>query len=237
LGPYTIGAILSFAFHQKKAAVDGNVLRVLARYFRIEEDIAKLSTLKKLRSIAESILPEEESWICSEALIELGATVCGRKANCLSCPLRQGCQSHLYGVTDQLPIKTKGAKTEYLYRAVAIIRCDNQFLVKKGKKGEIMSDLYEFPYFEISREGIQPNILQRNIQKQWNLSAKFVQIFPSVEHGFTRYQARLDPCLFDSKELLPINNLEWLDLSTLKQKAFSSGHRRIFQALLDLEVH
>src|ERR1700722_10190653 len=69
IGPYTRGAILSFAFHQKAAAVDGNVLRVLARYFAIEEEIEKAK--KSITELTESILPEEEPWIVMEGLIEL----------------------------------------------------------------------------------------------------------------------------------------------------------------------
>ena len=74
LGPYTIGALLSFAFHQKKAAVDGNVMRVMARCYELDDDIAKSKTQKKIRHLVEEILPEDESWIVNEALIELGAT-------------------------------------------------------------------------------------------------------------------------------------------------------------------
>lgn len=236
LGHYTIGAILSFAFHQKKAAVDGNVLRVLARYFQIEEDIAKTSTIKKLRDFAESILPDEESWISSEALIELGATICSRKAICQECPLKSNCQSYLHGLSDKLPIKTKAIKTQYLYRAVAIVKCGDYFLVKKGKKGEIMSDLYEFPFFEVSQEGITLKKLQENIKLHWNLTVHLLQSLSSIEHGFTRYQARLDPCVFNCLEMSPVKDLEWLDTKSLKQKAFSSGHRRIFQSLLSLDI-
>ncbi|CUI15721.1 A/G-specific adenine glycosylase MutY [Candidatus Protochlamydia naegleriophila] len=231
LGPYTIGAILSFAFHQKKAAVDGNVLRVLARYFQIEEDIAKASTVKKIRALTESFLPDEEPWIVGEALIELGATVCQRKAQCGECPLQAGCRSFRHGLVDQLPIKSRAAKTEHLYRAVAVIQSAGYFLVKRGKKGEIMSDLYEFPFFETARDGMTPQQLQRHINSQFGLSVKAGQSLPSVEHGFTRYQARLDPVIFACAHRLAVPDLEWLDVEALKQRAFSSGHRRIFQGL------
>ncbi len=234
LGPYTIGAILSFAFHQKKAAVDGNVLRVLARYFQIEEDIAKASTVKKMRALAESFLPDEEPWIVGEALIELGATICQRKAHCGECPLKTGCQSYRHGLVDQLPIKSRAVKTEYLYRAVAVIQCDGYFLVKRGKKGKIMSDLYEFPFFETIKEGMTPQQLQKHINLQLGLSVKIGHSLSSVEHGFTRYQARLDPVIFACAQRLAVPDLEWLDLEALKQRAFSSGHRRIFQSIQSL---
>ncbi|WP_068467691.1 A/G-specific adenine glycosylase [Candidatus Protochlamydia phocaeensis] len=236
LGPYTIGAILSFAFHQKKAAVDGNVLRVLARYFQLEDDIAKAATVKKLRLLAESLLPDEEPWIISEALIELGATVCQRKARCMECPLRSSCLSYRNGVVDRFPVKSKGAQTEYLYRAVAVIRCQDRYLVKRGKKGEIMSDLYEFPFFPTQKERLSSQQLREIIQQQWGLMVCEKHHFPSIMQGFTRYQARLDPVLFACSEEKPVADLEWVEQDVLKQRAFSSGHRRLFEQIQALDL-
>ncbi len=231
LGPYTIGAILSFAFHQKKAAVDGNVLRVLLRYFGLEDDIAKSSTLNKLRQLMHDLLPNEEPWIINEALIELGATICQRKARCIECPLKGGCISFKQGLVDRLPIKSKRVQTEYLYRAVAIIQCGSHYLIRRCKKGEIMSDLYEFPYFEISQEGMGIQQFQEKIQQHYLLSATPVQQLPKVTQGFTRYRVRLYPTLFTSQQTCLVEGLQWLSLDHLKQLAFSSGHRRIFQHL------
>jgi A/G-specific adenine glycosylase len=233
LGPYTIGAILSFAFHQKKAAVDGNVLRVLSRYFHLEDDISKGATQKKLRILAESILPDEEPWIVSEALIELGATVCQKKARCNECPLKESCLSFRHQAADRLPINSKKIKTEKLYRAVAVIQFNDLYLVKKGKKGEIMSDLTEFPYFETSKEGISSQELEEEIKCCLQLSVRAIERLPQVSHGFTRFQARLDPVRFNVSLNRPVPDFEWVKFEELKQRAFSSGHRRIWQHILD----
>lgn len=234
LGPYTIGAILSFAFHQKKAAVDGNVLRVLSRYFHLEDDIAKGATQKKLRALAESILPEDEPWVVNEALIELGATICQKKARCMECPLKESCLSFRHQAAERLPINTKKIQTEKLYRAVAVIQFKDHYLVKKGKKGEIMSDLTEFPYFETSKEGISSLELEEEIKRRFQLSVRAVEKLPQITHGFTRFQARLDPVLFKASLNLPVKDFEWVELQELKQRAFSSGHRRIWQNVLQL---
>jgi A/G-specific adenine glycosylase len=69
LGDYTIGAIRSFAFNHKAATVDGNVLRVLARYYGISDDISKMKSVKKFQGLAQSLLPEIEPWIISESLM------------------------------------------------------------------------------------------------------------------------------------------------------------------------
>lgn len=231
LGPYTIGAILSFAFHQKKAAVDGNVLRVLARYFQIEDDITKPATIKRLRLIADQLLPDEEHWLVNEGLIELGATVCQKKAHCKECPLQHTCLAYRHGKVDQLPFKSKQVKITYLYRAVAVIMCEGQYLVKRGQKGKIMSDLHEFPYFEIANEPLQEVQFRQRIQEEYGLETKFMQQLAPVTQSFTRYQAQLRPCLFACSTPIPVAGLNWLSLSDLKTMAFSSGHRRILQGI------
>lgn len=231
LGPYTIGAILSFAFHQKKSAVDGNVIRVLARFYQVEDDIAKPSTVKRIRELADNFLPDEESWIINEALIELGATICQRKPKCTQCPLKSDCQAHLKGVADQLPIKLKRIKTEYLYRAVAIITDGTNYLIRRGKKGEIMHDLHEFPYLETDVEGLSEKQFQQTLQKQFGLKLKKGQGLPEVDQSFTRYQVRLRPVIFQCDGLQSIPDFDWKSKEDLKQLAFSSGHRRILNLL------
>lgn len=231
LGPYTIGAILSFAFHQKKAAVDGNVIRVLTRYFGLEDDIAKSGTLNKLRQLAQDLLPDEEPWVINEALIELGATICQRKAQCMICPLQKDCQAFKKGIVNQLPIKSKKIKIEYLHRSVAVIQSGSAYLVKRGEKGAIMSDLYEFPYFDITGQSFCVQQLQAHIKELYALQIEKKQALAEVDQGFTRYQVRLYPILFTCLEPKNVENLEWLSYQSLKQLAFSSGHRRIFQQL------
>jgi len=231
LGPYTVGAILGFAFHQKKAAVDGNVIRVLSRYFGIEEDISKGATVHQLRQLAEALLPDEEPWIISEALIELGATVCQRKARCDECPLQESCVSFNERSVDRIPYNSKKVKNEFLYRSVAVIACRSSFLVKRGKKGAIMSDLYEFPYFEISKGEFSSKQLEAKIAENYALEVMQKKILMQVSHSFTRYQVQLYPILFSCCELKEIEGLDWFTHVSLKKLAFSSGHRRILQQL------
>lgn len=232
LGPYTIGAIRSFAFHQKTAALDGNVIRVLSRYFMIQDDICKSETVKKLRTIAEEILPENDSWIINEGLIELGALICGRKPQCSECPLKASCLSYAHGLTQQIPYKSAKAKTEFLYRSVAVITNQNTLLLKRGEKGKVMSDLHEFPYFETGKSGISIQEVIDLIQKELNLKVTVVKELPEINHSFTRYQVRLNPILLTCHEPIQVENLAWRTLSEVQKLAFSSGHRRILQQVM-----
>lgn len=227
LGPYTIGAILSFAFHQKCAAVDGNVIRVLTRYFNISEDISRPKTVERLRSLAFSLLPDEEHWIINEALIELGATVCKKKPNCGDCPLRPSCQSYAQGTSSHLPFKSQKVKSQKLFRVVPVLCSDRHLLVKKGEKGKVMSDLYQFPFFE--SEQLSGKECCALIKKKWGIIAKGHDVLQSVVHGFTRYQATLFPILLWVEGMPAVADYEWKEIEDLKKFAFSSGHRKIFR--------
>lgn len=231
LGTYTIAAILSFAFHKKAAAVDGNVIRVLSRLFQIEEDVAKTSTIQYLRKIAWQILPEGESWIQNEALIELGATICKKKPQCLECPLISECKSYRNDCAEQLPFKSLKVEREILYRAVPIIECDHKFLVQRGQKGKIMSDLHEFPFFETNKKGWSTKQLSQVLAKQWSLEVKYIKNLSPVKHSFTRFQVHLKPMLFKCLYALDVDGHMWLSYNELQNLAFSSGHRRIFAEL------
>lgn len=235
LGPYTIGAILSFAYQDRIAAVDGNVLRVLARYFHIEEDIGKSGTIKRMHQIATQILPEKDPWIFNEALIELGATICTKKPHCVKCPLKNKCRSYLNGTAHQLPNKATKVKIEKLYRSVAIMCCQHRYLLKKGQKGQIMSDLFEFPYFESSLGGMDLIEMKKKIADHFCFEVKHLESLCAVEHSFTRFRAFLQPELFScTLDFLPKieENYFWMTAEEMSTVAFSSGHRRIKDLLL-----
>lgn len=227
IGPYTAAAILSFAFKQRKAVVDGNVLRVIARWKGLFLDIAKLQTATHFREILSEELPEEEHWIASEALIELGATVCQKKADCLKCPLNESCVAFRNGLVSTLPVKSKKTTTEFLFRLTAVISCSGKFLVKKGKEGKVMSGLYEFPYFETLEGDSSFELIQKRIEKELCLKVDLKGPLETVKHGFTRYQVKLYPYLVQTDELKPVTGFEWKTLEELRSVAFSSGHRRV----------
>ncbi len=230
LGPYTIGAILSFAFHKKAAAVDGNVQRVIARLFHITDDFSKGPTQKQIWKIAEEILSENEPWIINEALIELGATICTRSPQCKECPLRSSCLSYTHGDAATIPFKSKKTQIENLYRIVTVIMSEDKILLRKGEKGAIMSDLHEFPYFACTPDPRLPDSLSLPFK------TKPVEILPIVIHGFTRYQATLYPILLKANACPPFPNHTWIPLDQIPNLPFSSGHKKILNHFLAIKL-
>lgn len=214
LGRYTAGAILSFAFKKRQAALDGNGIRVLARYLALDEDVCKGSSQRKLWAVAQEMLPQEEPWLVVEGLIELGATVCKRVPLCSLCPLQQGCMAHSQGREQQFPVKGKRVQITALERSVSVIECEGKVLVKKGGAGKVMADLYEFPFEDCG-----------------DLPMKKVTTFPSIVHHFTRFKVTLHPTLWELEQACDLAGYEWVALDRLPALPFSSGHRKIREYL------
>lgn len=230
LGPYTVGAILSFAFHERAAAVDGNVARVLSRHFFIEEDIAKAKVKKNLHDLVLSLLPQEEPWVAMEALIELGAQICQKKPLCEKCPIQKSCLAYKRGKAHLLPVKKKHSPITLLTRYVPVLKFGEKLLLRKEKTGKVMADLYEFPYFE-------QEISCKEIQKIWGIQAVFRLKLSPVKHTFTRYRAELFPALWETTTLSSIEDCHWIEMEEAKTLAFSSGHRRIFHEVYAAFTH
>ncbi|MCL5950211.1 MAG: A/G-specific adenine glycosylase, partial [Chloroflexi bacterium] len=103
IGRYTAGAIASIAYHRDAPVLDGNVIRVLCRYFGIREDPARAETQKELWAIAETLVPHGRAGDFNQGLMDLGAALCApRQPACPACPLRRGCLARRLGLQEQL---------------------------------------------------------------------------------------------------------------------------------------
>ena len=220
IGPYTVGAILSFAYREKRAAVDGNVFRVLSRYYGIMEPVDQVKVQNQIRDRCQELLPDKEPWILMEALIELGALVCQKKAKCLHCPLQSQCFAAQNGVQDRLPFKSSRVGVTHLKREVAVIVSEGALLIQKGEEGKVMADLYEFPYVELGG----------SIGSKLGLSLKVIEPLSEVTHSFTRFKAMLYPSLYWAQKK-DVSGCIWVLFHELDHLPFSSGHRKILKKL------
>lgn len=231
LGPYTIGAILSFGFSQRAVAVDGNVARVVSRYFALEENICRPKVRRSIEEKTSGLLDAKEPWTTGEALIELGALVCRPMPLCEDCPLQSGCLGLKKGIAASLPIKNAESPVILLSRAVAVVESQTQFLVRKGEAGKVMADLYEFPYFDLQREAT-PQSIEKQVAERFGFQVKCSRILKQTAHTFTRYKARLYPFLATTPTPVAIAGWEWIPKKCLLDLPFSAGHRTIARQLL-----
>ncbi|MEG1362687.1 MAG: A/G-specific adenine glycosylase [Lachnospiraceae bacterium] len=147
IGSYTGGAIASIAYGEPVPAVDGNVLRIIARVCGDDWDIAKQATKKRTEGYLREIMPKKMPGDFNQALMELGATVCvpNGEPNCSRCPWNTMCRTHELEAYADYPVKKKPEKRKIEERTVLLIkRGDEILLIKRPEKG-LLSGLFEFP--------------------------------------------------------------------------------------------
>ena len=151
IGEYTASAIASFSSNQAKAVVDGNVYRVLARYFGIDEPINSPKGKKVFQLTAESLLNNEQAGLHNQAMMELGALVCKPKnPGCGICPVRAGCYAFLHNAAGSLPVKLKTVKVRDRFFNYFLISDGDTVLVNKRDEKDIWANMYDLPQIETS---------------------------------------------------------------------------------------
>ena len=147
IGSYTAGAISAFAYGIPKAAVDGNVLRVVSRLTGSREDIMKQSVRKKVEGELEKIIPADAASDFNQGLIELGALVCVPNGvpKCEECPVSNLCEARQQGSTDEIPVKSKGKARKIEERTVFIFKDGKKLAIRKRPGKGLLAGLYEFP--------------------------------------------------------------------------------------------
>ncbi len=149
IGPYSAGAIASFAFKEQVAAVDGNVLRVYARVYEIKENILSESCRKKITTLVQADIPKDVVSF-NQALMELGACICipNGNARCNICPIKDTCKSYQKGIVNELPIRIKNKTRKVQKYTVLVHVCKGKVLITKRKSSGLLASLYTFEMIE-----------------------------------------------------------------------------------------
>lgn len=153
VGEYTAAAIASFSYNEAVPVVDGNVFRVLSRYFDIESDIALPATKKEFTALAYELMPKENPAIFNQAIMEFGALQCVPKSpDCSVCVFNDSCLALKKKKVDTLPVKSKKLKITNRFFNYLVLEDDlgNTLIQKRTSKG-IWHNLYEFPLLETDK--------------------------------------------------------------------------------------
>ncbi|MFK7832870.1 MAG: A/G-specific adenine glycosylase [Winogradskyella sp.] len=153
VGDYTASAIASFAFNEVAAVVDGNVYRVLSRFFGINTPINSTSGIKEFKTLASSLIDKKQPATYNQAIMEFGAIQCKPKnPDCNICPLSTGCVALQKNLVDTLPVKLKKTKvTKKYFNFLVCIDHNKQILFEKRSGKGIWQNLYQFPLIESER--------------------------------------------------------------------------------------
>ncbi len=159
VGKYTAAAISSFAFNEKKAVVDGNVFRVLSRYFGISDPIDTTSGQKNFSVLANNLIPLKKVDIYNQAIMEFGALHCKpRNPKCNFCPLSAKCSGLKDNTIEKLPIKSKKIKIKKRNFNYLVITDGDSICLEKRIGKDIWQNMYQFPMIEGEHEKFDPTI-------------------------------------------------------------------------------
>lgn len=220
IGEYTAGAICSICFNQKTPAVDGNVLRVIARLTREETPIDSPAYKKQVRQRLSEHYPDRAGDF-TQALMELGATVClpNGKPACEACPCRGFCKSYESNTQLQYPVKTAKKPRKVQEMTVFILSCDGKFALRRRPKTGLLAQLWEFPNCEGKADvdgalskcqewGLSPRELKYQVERS--------HIFTHIRWDMRGFYMEVGECAGDFTWLTP----EQIELETALPTAF-----------------
>ncbi len=171
VGDYTASAIASICFNEPTAVVDGNVYRVLSRYFGIYTAINSTEGIKEFKTLAQSLIDKNQPGTYNQAIMDFGATQCKpQNPLCESCPFNDSCVAFEKNLVKELPVKEKKIKVRKRYFNYLVIKTEDQKTILSERKGKgIWQGLYQFPLIESDKSINQKEIIN---------SEKFIDLFP-----------------------------------------------------------
>ncbi len=232
VGRYTAGAIASFAFEQAAPIVEANTARLFARLIALPVVPSSSAGQKRLWSLAERVVPRVRPDELNQALIDLGATVCGVEARCEVCPVRSCCEAFGRDVVDRVPLRVPRAVPSDVFEVMVVMRRKREVFVIRHAEGGRWGGLWGFPSWERSRPVSCTTGEMVRIQRDvadGGCDVNFLEWQDAFQHPVTRFRLHLQPVemLWHSGEWLGTERGEWVTLDDLETRPLAVAGRRI----------
>ena len=189
VGDYIASAVLSIAFDQPYAVVDGNVKRVLARLHKIDAPVNQARSNRVFKKAAGILLDPQRPGTFNQAMMELGALICKpRSPSCDHCPLNHHCRAYKAGQVTDFPKKQKSRTTPQYHIAVGVVFKNDRVLITQRQADGLLGGLWEFPGGKIN-EGESPEAACiREIREEVNLDVSIDRHLAQVKHAYTHFK-------------------------------------------------
>ena len=236
VGEYIAAAVLSLAFNQPYAVVDGNVKRVLARRLLIDEPVNQSSAKRKFQNLADQHLEHDLPAIYNQAIMELGALIC-RPQNplCVECPVRTGCSAFESGRQSDFPVTVKPKTVPQYHLAAGIIFRENQVLIVKRPISGLLGGLWEFPNEKIQKQEKPAQACLRIIRELVGLNVEINQLLTQVKHAYTHFKIIIDVyrCHFieGEIELNGLADFRWINFEEFESFPFTGATHKMIPLL------
>lgn len=253
IGPYTAGAISSIAFGLAEPAVDGNVMRVMARLFEVNYDIGDPKNRKIFQAIMEILIDPERPGDFNQALMDLGTDIeSAKNPRPDESPIRFFSAAYLHGTYDKYPIKLPKKKPKPLQLQAFVIRNNGgDFLLEKNLDGRLLGGFWSFPIVETDFIGQQLDLFEKNTASLKTVSQKALfekdyQVTPNwtkrefspVKHTFShqKWTIELIEGMVTSDEVSKDKELRWVSLDQLQDYPMATPQKKMLKEYLGKEI-
>lgn len=233
VGDYTAAAIASIAFGLPHAVVDGNVYRVLARYFGFFHPIDTTQGQKWFKECAELLLDKKNPGRYNQAIMDFGATQCTPwMPDCTQCPCSEGCWAKANNKMAELPIKQKKMVVQHRYFSYLYVRTGEHILLRRRPKGDIWQGLYEPVVIEGKERTLSEEELREHPQLQSMLSAAPLRLLAqNISHLLTHRHLHADFYVVEAPAGTAIKGYDVIPEDLRSQYAVPRLVERLFEML------
>ena len=245
IGPYTAAAVASIAGNHDVAVVDANVGRVYSRLFDIAEVVKSGSGEKRVRELAEAILPSGRARYYNEAIMDFGGLLCTAKApKCGSCPLAAECLALQRGVVDERPVAMLKKARVVEKKLIGLIRCGDRFLIRHRAEDRLWAGLWDFPgtllFSHVEKGFVEPaGLSEKRTQELLSVAAdrevEVVRHVVTVNHQYTHHKRTVECWLCTAADGSDRANEKWVTLEEMEQFAFPAGARKVLEYIFKRE--
>ena len=225
IGEYTAGAISSIAYGKQVPAVDGNVLRIISRYYLIKENIAETKVQKKIYQIVQELILNHDASAFNQGMMDLGATICKPvHPLCLECPIQKSCLAFKKKQMDVLPINIKKIKKQEISYITGIITYQNKYLLIQNPPGGLLENLYGFVQYDEE----SPYSFISSFQEEYQQNIMIQAHIKDIKHVFSHRTWWMHVYHFVlNKEIENMYTLE-----EINQLPLSTAHMKVLKAYL-----
>jgi A/G-specific adenine glycosylase len=236
VGDYIAAAVLSIAFNQAHAVVDGNVKRVLARLHKIQAPVNRTDAHRQFKEAADKLLDSRQPGIFNQAMMELGALICRpRNPLCDACPLVRHCRAYQSRQTADFPQRQKTRATPQHHIAVGVVFKNDRVLITRRQTDGLLGGLWEFPGGKIRDSETAQDACIREIKEEVNLEVRVDRHLATVKHAYTHFKIVMEVfcCRYQSGrvKLKGPDAHRWIRFSEFKNYPFPRANHKFMPLL------
>lgn len=228
VGMYTASAIASIAFGIPKGVVDGNTLRIIARLFNREDNIALQKTKNAFGEIMDAMIRYADPSDFNQGMMDLGAMICTpSKPSCDECPVASLCQARECQTVLRLPVNNKAVNKSILEYMTVVIRDGDRYFMVQNEQG-LLQHLYGFAQYGCDT----PSEFEKTFYDDYGMKIRLTQYIGDIKHVFTHREWRMHVYGGEVVGAAPGSMRDFYRLEDVEQLPVSTAHLKVLKAYL-----